>query len=570
MVGGPIKDPRPLRDKQFIQACVRHIIDYLTQAGYPQPVTHKTLQTPTSKDFQNIFRFLYSKFDPKYTFQKKFEEEVPVLLKSLRYPFCDQISKSQLYAVGSMHSWPNLLAMLMWMTNLGVERSDMGAMSNILQHDSPNYTEKLYFGFLSHAYGVFLAGSDDFDPMEQEMARNFDQRNMETIKEIERLQEENAAMLHELEELHEKNPPLVGLEKDNRILRSDRDKFNQYIKHLETKKQKLLEMNGKIAEEFQSKEDELVKLNAERDRLQHIVDNQKVSPADVDRMNAEQEQLAKAIGAANEKDEAISKTVWQREIDFQRKVDELEKAVQDYHSLAYQLALIPATAANANGKHLEVELNVHAPRVEQIASVDLRQSVKPFLGLLRAEKNAECHKGQDELIAQQETLDQLTEHHADKKGELEVLETRYQKLQLQYNEEREMVNHENITSSAEIDHLEQELQRLRVEGANGLLQAQQRAQRAIIDYDHLVRISNERKEAAGKEILRILEDLITFKTHVETSLGELEKLVIDDHAITAQASEQESAAAKTTAATAASIMTLAEEARDMGLSMDAL
>jgi SMC interacting uncharacterized protein involved in chromosome segregation len=34
------------------------------------------------------------------------------------YPFCDQLSKSTFYAVGSNQSWPNLLAMLAWMVQL--------------------------------------------------------------------------------------------------------------------------------------------------------------------------------------------------------------------------------------------------------------------------------------------------------------------------------------------------------------------------------------------------------------------------------------------------------------------
>ena len=74
--------------------------------------------------------------DPYYEFTKKFEEEVPVLIKSLRYcprapnfsssdsplpsryPFADQINKSNLFTVGSLHAWPTLLAMLLWIVDL--------------------------------------------------------------------------------------------------------------------------------------------------------------------------------------------------------------------------------------------------------------------------------------------------------------------------------------------------------------------------------------------------------------------------------------------------------------------
>lgn len=42
--------------------------------------------------------------------------QVPQLYKRLKYPF--QISKSNLTAVGSPHTWPSLLAALTWMVEL--------------------------------------------------------------------------------------------------------------------------------------------------------------------------------------------------------------------------------------------------------------------------------------------------------------------------------------------------------------------------------------------------------------------------------------------------------------------
>ena len=46
----------------------------------------------------------------------KIEDDVPTFFKRLRYPY--QISKSSLFAVGSPHTWPSLLASLVWITEL--------------------------------------------------------------------------------------------------------------------------------------------------------------------------------------------------------------------------------------------------------------------------------------------------------------------------------------------------------------------------------------------------------------------------------------------------------------------
>lgn len=83
--GGITKDPRPIRDKSWQGNAIRNLINFLVQTGFNQPISVKTLQAPSAKDFQSIFKFLYAQLDPEYVFQKKFEEEVPVILKGLRY-----------------------------------------------------------------------------------------------------------------------------------------------------------------------------------------------------------------------------------------------------------------------------------------------------------------------------------------------------------------------------------------------------------------------------------------------------------------------------------------------------
>ncbi len=112
------KDPRPIREKPFQLNCIKNLINFLTKAGYDKPISQKILTAPSTKDFQNIFKFLYAQLDPTFEFGKKFEDEVPGLLKGIRYPYAGDISKSSLLAVGSIHAWPFLLAMLNWMVEL--------------------------------------------------------------------------------------------------------------------------------------------------------------------------------------------------------------------------------------------------------------------------------------------------------------------------------------------------------------------------------------------------------------------------------------------------------------------
>ena len=60
-----------------------------------------------------IPQFLYGFLVPGYKMLGKIEEQFPGTLKSLGYPF--NISKSAMYAIGSPHTWPTLLAALTWL-----------------------------------------------------------------------------------------------------------------------------------------------------------------------------------------------------------------------------------------------------------------------------------------------------------------------------------------------------------------------------------------------------------------------------------------------------------------------
>ena len=61
----------------------------------------------------------------------KIEDDVPTLFKQLKYPF--QISKSALFAVGSPHTWPSLLAALGWLVEL-LNYSEKAEQVNIGSH----------------------------------------------------------------------------------------------------------------------------------------------------------------------------------------------------------------------------------------------------------------------------------------------------------------------------------------------------------------------------------------------------------------------------------------------------
>lgn len=142
-------DPRPLNDKNFFNSCIRTIITYASMHAYPYPLSPKILTSPTGKDFMQLAFWLFQRFDPTLKTFGKVEDEVPLFFKRLNYPF--QISKSALFAVGSPHSWPSVLAALSWLVEL-LNYDDRAEDAAAQQFDEKQRSERQFFAYASTAY----------------------------------------------------------------------------------------------------------------------------------------------------------------------------------------------------------------------------------------------------------------------------------------------------------------------------------------------------------------------------------------------------------------------------------
>lgn len=116
-----LKDPRNVRDK-VAQANMRSaIFQWLQETQFDGSITKQTLLSPSAKDFRSIFIHLIYILDSSFVFGekgRKFEDEVVLSLRALQYPFADSIDKKWLTTPSAQYSWPSILAMLHWVTEL--------------------------------------------------------------------------------------------------------------------------------------------------------------------------------------------------------------------------------------------------------------------------------------------------------------------------------------------------------------------------------------------------------------------------------------------------------------------
>ena len=118
LVHSVVRDPRPIRDKNFITSCVQNLSDYLIATHCPVAITSKTFSVLSTKDIQAIFRFLVNDFVDPQIWGKKFEDDAIQILKDLRYPALETCGKTALAQPGGSMVWGGVLAMLNWLVEL--------------------------------------------------------------------------------------------------------------------------------------------------------------------------------------------------------------------------------------------------------------------------------------------------------------------------------------------------------------------------------------------------------------------------------------------------------------------
>lgn len=114
---GNAQDPRPLKNKQYMAQTILRLVDFMEAHDYPnKQLGPENLQTPSTKDFQQIFEFLMQCIDRDFKLTNDSLDQIPALLKALGYPF--GVSKSSLMSAGAPHTWPVLLGALSWLREL--------------------------------------------------------------------------------------------------------------------------------------------------------------------------------------------------------------------------------------------------------------------------------------------------------------------------------------------------------------------------------------------------------------------------------------------------------------------
>ncbi|KAM4841208.1 kinetochore protein NDC80 homolog [Thomomys bottae] len=523
-----IKDPRPLNDKAFIQQCIRQLCEFLTENGYAYNVSMKSLQAPSIKDFLKIFSFLYGFLCPSYELpDTKFEEEVPRIFKDLGYPFA--LPKSSMYTVGAPHTWPHIMAALVWLIDCIKIYTAMKESSSVFDDGQPwgEETEdgivhnKLFLDYTIKCYESFMTGADSFEDKNAELQSKMKNLYNVDASKLESLAGKNKALneqIARLEQEREKEPNrLESLRKLKASLQADVQKYQAYMSNLESHSAILDQKLSGLNEEIASMELECETIKQENARLQNIVDNQKYSVADIERINHEKNELQQTINKLTKELEAEQQQLWNEELKYARGKETIETQLSEYHKLARKLKLIPKGAENSRGYDFEIKFN---PEAGANCLVKYRAQVYVPLKEFLNENEEEINKALNKKMGLEDTLEQLNTMKTETKRSVRTLKEEVQKLDDLYQQKVKEAEEEDEKCANELESLKKHKHLLESAINEGLSEAMNELDAVQREYQLVVQTTTEERRKVGNNLQHLLEMVATHVGSVEKHLEE--------------------------------------------------
>lgn len=306
----------------------------------------------SSKDFTDIFNFIYSFLNPDVgealPYSRSEEKIINILKNELKYP--GQITKSNLVTMGSLHSWPTVLGCLHFMTDKAktfnrIEDSlEMIAFPSLDDqgfHDGNESEGKLKICHVATCYAKFNEGHNDF-PEEMDLYRarlhhryGVEEEHMrqlleEYLRQKKRNEEFSVQIKAQKQRMHESKDELSRKEED-------RVKLTEYVQSM-TRKSKAY---TKEVEQLQGQNTDLDTQEKEKEEaLKSINQKKAASGLAVSGMNAQLEvEKRRRIQQIEDQIKVLQDERWQLEIQFYKVVESVEKVSRDFNSGCIQLQL---------------------------------------------------------------------------------------------------------------------------------------------------------------------------------------------------------------------------------------
>ncbi|KAJ1511858.1 kinetochore-associated Ndc80 complex subunit ndc80 [Coelomomyces lativittatus] len=528
----PIMDSRPIRDRVYMEQSQQNINEYLQSKGYPQILGPKSLISPTKKDFELIFKFLYARIDPRYEYGKKFEDDVAHIIRhSIKYPFADSISKSSLHAVGSVQTWPHILAMLDFFVEL-LKCADRIEEKLYMDYSSEEWDSHSTFKLQLRAFNLRKEGATD-EEVENDIRALFAEQDKKIKLESKKLE----AQVHNLESQAQ---ALASRVSPLELSQQRRDELNEEKKILDERLDANAHENVLIFTSINDSENELhrldktlIELNSQKKELEYRLSNQEIKREEAEKLAKERANLALEISTNDARGKELAIQFWDVESLLKEESTKINNILMEFNKLASDLGL-----------PMELSLDLRAPEPKDMVKHD---HIRPQLLQLRNGWNEELKQVQQTTSTLTDQLNITTESLSEADLKIIKLERDLKIALDEYSDMKLRFEDEATSLTTQINELVQEVKASKDATTADLKIWESKVQKAQLEYDRTLQECAQAKECMAIEMRKQYSEIVDLKNHTESLLQalaaevkelELDEIEIDETQLS-QASELE-------------------------------
>lgn len=556
------RDPRPLRDKNFLVLLQQEIFSYLIEQKFDvetnHPISLKALKQPTQKDFIFIFKWLYLRLDPGYIFTKSLEHEVYSILRTIHYPYLATINKSQISAVGGSN-WPKFVGILHWLVVINkkldecLAKLDMSIQNQVTQDmtvlNQPLKTseeqdmkqekyelmvERLFIDYITESYKSFLRLEDDYDPYLKDLELSF-QKFVHIIEtDIAQLNSLNESMSIKCESLVAKNYELKSVKQKNAELEKEYEKLNANVSSSQSKSCEWPVKLRELEEEISKKREEIKHVNLQIDMLKRDLVKKNLEVPDIEGKNRESDLLSKNVETVSSRVDQLTSIVRQQKVETESVYKNLVNTSKQCQSAIEGLILARQSLGdNINQYDVLVALPPELMSEEKIglSMEQITGSSKPFYKDIKSnlcEINNKIKKRikslQSENGEHQSKLEELRLEIKSKTEELEQIETDLSSAKTEFDEFSQESQSKLLSQNIEIEKLERKIQNAKNNSQQKIASIELKVEESKLDLEELhLDLARKRNELHNK-VIEVIEFVSNFKINMQISVEELSSL----------------------------------------------
>jgi len=381
------RDPRPVGDKLYAAQCARNVVDFLAMRGFGRTVSfEKFLREPMTKDFFEIFKFLMAQLDPQYEMDGKMEDEIPLIMRRLKYPV--EVNRSKLQSICGPNTWPQLLAVLDWLISLiqvnenliePVAECKIGIADAELENEADHHMLRT----LHENYLQFLSGKDD-NSVEERLRQIYEERINAVQFEVDRLQEQMTGMETQLHEYRSEHDRLLEIQVAPKQLELEADRLRGIIQGQDARAQRAEEETVTVEAEEHKILSDIEALEQKTRQLQDQVDSQAYSKKDIERLKCERAHLRRMLQDLKGDAEKAEQSVWELGIEESRLEESISRTVRYVNDKAETVEGVVAEVGGPCGTELSIHVDLTEP-TDGLATLDYGEIGK------RIEAASEAH-----------------------------------------------------------------------------------------------------------------------------------------------------------------------------------